>query len=310
MGRKPIGTGDYKETFVNPEDERKVISVLKKREGEEKITPKNLKGAYYLTKIAHILLPKSVPDIYQAGESADGQQTFDRERIAHTPGHRALQEAREAGVDEERAKVLISKEMGQKINNVTNDLAEIGFAFHLDENAGNYNKDEDGDVKYLETFMPWGINPEQPDELELLFEKDDLEEAISKISDDQQRATCQRYLDRLLVLFEEEKRDFEGKQESSSDHESLVQEFITLVDDFERKHNLEELLAITTQKEALESAQRATAKKDIALISSELNKLGEIKGIPIERYKELYERYKKLDHVIGIISKGVVYHDR
>jgi len=76
--QQPLGVGEDKETFINPADPERVISVLKEKKGIEKESPNKLKGAYYLTKIAHLLLPENIPEIYQAGESKDGQQSFDR----------------------------------------------------------------------------------------------------------------------------------------------------------------------------------------------------------------------------------------
>ncbi len=94
---KPIGEGKEKKVYVNPENQDRVIAEIKKpKEAEYKMdvpldySPRQLKGAFYLTKIAHLLLPKNVPEIYQAGESAEGQQTIDAERIAHSPEHTSV----------------------------------------------------------------------------------------------------------------------------------------------------------------------------------------------------------------------------
>lgn len=43
-GVKPLGVGEQKKTFLNPQDERKIISELKA--GAEKDTPRQLKDRY------------------------------------------------------------------------------------------------------------------------------------------------------------------------------------------------------------------------------------------------------------------------
>ncbi|MCR4261215.1 MAG: hypothetical protein NUV96_02715 [Candidatus Colwellbacteria bacterium] len=203
---EPLGEGMERETFINPEDPDKVISV--KKEGIEKDTPHQLKGRYYLTKIAHLLLPSHIPDIFQVGESEDGTQTIDRERIVHTPGHELLQEMRRSGGNVESAGKQLADEIqvpGKGRWEVELALSDIGFGFNIDSNLGNYTKDDKGDIYYLETFNPWQADVE-PGELEALFGEEELREAIDGVADQEVKEACMRYLERLLVLFEEEKQ--------------------------------------------------------------------------------------------------------
>ena len=204
VGKKPLGSGIEKDVFVDPDNEEKVLSVLKTLPGQRRNSPNKIKGSYYLTKIARILLPKNVPDITQATISKDGKEIFDRQRIEHTKGHEMLQKARQKGKDESIAFDVMQEEMGDEINDVTDKLAEIGFAFNLDENIGNYTKDEKGNVYYLETFVPWGDNIENEKELELFFDKEGLEDAINELPE-QEKKICTSYYNRLIDLFEEDK---------------------------------------------------------------------------------------------------------
>ncbi|MCR4274504.1 MAG: hypothetical protein NUW02_00415 [Candidatus Campbellbacteria bacterium] len=301
--QKPLGVGDEKETFVNPANTERIISVLKKQEYVEKDTPNKLKGAFYLTKIIHLLLPQHVPDIYQVGESTNGQQTFDRERIAHTPGHALLQKERLVGIDSEEAGKQMVKEMSAEMSEVTSKLENIGLGFNIDENLGNYTRSEQGDVNYLETFTPWGVNPTQPPKLELLFDKGALLEAIKQVPDQKTRGVCEAHLERLLKLFEEENKTLKR------DAEPEIKDLEVLFTAFETKHDLELLLAIQTEKEALASQERAAAKNDLLLIWPQLKTLSTGTTITTERLLELRKKYDKLFHAIGVIymAPGVAY---
>ncbi len=92
-GITPIGQGEQKKVFVDPKNEKRIIAEIKKATSVEKYSPRQLKGAFYLTKIIHNILPKNIPNIYQVSTTTEGTQTIDRERVAHTSGHAALQEA-------------------------------------------------------------------------------------------------------------------------------------------------------------------------------------------------------------------------
>jgi len=61
-GRTPLGSGNEKNVYIDPENEKRVISLMK--ETEQRDTLRQLKGRYYLTKIAHLLLPDNIPDVY------------------------------------------------------------------------------------------------------------------------------------------------------------------------------------------------------------------------------------------------------
>ncbi|QQR82571.1 hypothetical protein IPJ70_00440 [Candidatus Campbellbacteria bacterium] len=310
--QKPLGVGDEKETFVNPTNTKEVISVIKGK--EKKDTPNKLKGTFYLTKIVHLLLPQHVPDIYQAGESIDGQQTFDRERVAHTPGHALLQKERLLGIDSEEAGKKMIQEMGTEMSEVALELESIGLGFNIDENVGNYTRSEQGDVNYLEIFAPWEPKPGQPDELELLFDKEALLEAIGRVRDEKIRGVCKTHFERLLTLFEEEKkahkemyrarlRDTEPEIKNPE-----IKNIETLFTTFETNHNLELLLAIQTEKEAMESSERSAAKKDLSLILSQLKTLGTGTTITTEQLLELHKKYDTLSRAVGIINSGRLNH--
>ncbi|MEZ4211142.1 MAG: hypothetical protein R3B39_02545 [Candidatus Paceibacterota bacterium] len=312
VGKKPLGSGAERDVFVNPENEEKVLSIFKSLPGERIASPNKIKGSYYLTKIAHILLPKNIPDISQAEISKDGKEVFNRQRISHTKGHEMLQKARQKGEDESAGLELMQEEMEDEINDVTDKLAEIGFAFNLDENIGNYTKDEKGNIYYLETFIPWGSNPENPTELELFFEKEDLIEAIEKLPE-RDKKICKSYLSRLMELFEEDK---EKSLERSDTREMYIKapametlsELENVLYYFENKHDINLLMNIKTFEEAVNSFQRQAAKKDFSAIFKLIHDKKLTETIPEEKFNKLRERYLIIERAIGTVNGDYLDH--
>ncbi len=308
-GQKPLGEGSEKRSFINPEDERKNIS--EKKGGEEKDTPRQLKGRYYLTKIAHLLLPQNIPDISQVRESAEGKQTIDTERISHTQGHALLQELRQLDKDEEPARKQIIEEMGKEMTDITLKIADIGLGFNIDENVGNYTKDEKGNVYYLETFKPWQVDTVNPKELETLFSEEELRKAIKGISNQEMQEKCTQYLDRLLVLLGEEQQELQKHPETNlMDSGPHIKELEAILAPFMMGDILATLRAVKTEKEALDNTERKSAKQALNLIFSRLKNLKEETNITDKEYDKLYEKYKTLSRAVGMINGGAIDHNR
>lgn len=306
---EPIGKGNERRAFINPKNERKIISEMK--DEAEKDTPYQLKGRYYLTKIAHLLLPKNIPDIDQAGESIDGKQTVDTERISHTPGHTRLQEMRQSGEYEESAREQIIEEIGAEMGELDLELERIGLGFNIDPNVGNYTKDKTGNVYYLETFKPWQVDPINPEELEMLFGEEELREAIDSIPDQKAKKKCTRYLERLLFLLEEEKQELRKYHKANLIERDLhIGELKAKFVAFEQMHSIETLRDITTEEEAQNSTERESAKRALIPIESQLKVLRDKINITAEEYNKLHEKYKILSHAVGIINRGVLEHGR
>jgi len=282
--QKPLGAGEDKEAFIDPTDNDRVISVIKEKEGREKGSANKLKGAFYLTKIAHLLIPEHVPEIYQAGESADGQQILDREHI----------------------KYPIGKEDDAELNSIGLKLSHIGFGFNIDENYGNYKKDEKGDVKYLEEFMPWRVDDLDPGKLEFLFDEEALKQAIEQAPDPATKILCKAYYERLMALCEEESVRQKIKSEAIPpiDYTQEIKELEQLFESFESKHSIEALNAIKTEKEADESEERKSAKDDLIPITNLLRKYKQ------DPFDSLRDRYRVCSRAVGMINGGLVDHNR
>ena len=306
---EPLGEGGERKTFINPEDVDRVISV--KKEGVEKDTPRQLKGRYYLTKIAHLLLPNHIPDIFQVRESSDGVQTIDTERISHTPGHKLVQETLRSGGDGELARKELARELGKEKSELVFALSDLGFGFNIDEYLGNFTKDEKGNVYYLETFSPWQEDVE-PGELEALFDEEVLREAIGQLPDQETRETCMRYLERLLVLFEEEKLRGQESQEHRIgliDSDLHITELEAILAPFLEEGFLGNLHSFKTEEEARGSELRKSAQETLVLILEKLRFLKGKTNISPEEYDRLHSEYKTLSRAVGIVNGGVVDHN-
>jgi hypothetical protein len=312
-GRKPIGTGNEKEVFVDPADDERVIAVFKEKQGLTegiKHSPRNLKGAFYLMKIAHLLLPENVPDIYQAGESIDGQQTMDRERIEHSEGHAALQAARLAELDyaakieaKKEAGVQIEKEMGSDSKKIIEKLGRIGFAHATDNNWGNFSKDSDGTTSYLDTLMPWKQIDSKT--IDLNFDEKRMRTAIRGLKDQGQRGTGEAYLERTLALYEEEKQHLLDNPIDAAPGIRHIEELLAA---YGTEHDLARLRAIENREEALASEERKAARRDHSRVFVELQTLKKSVDITPEDDARLTAALKEIDAAIGAVRGDGVDH--
>jgi cell division protein FtsB len=300
---KPIGEGKEKKVFVNPENPERVIAEIKKpKEAEFKMdtpldySPRQLKGAFYLTKIAHLLLPKNVPEIYQVGETKEGQQTIDSERIDNSPQ------------DISGAEFVTLKEA----------LEKIGLEFIAEEhrNLSNYSKGEDGNAKYTETLMPWRVGKfGARHRVELSFDEKDLTKAIKKLKDSKEgpirgaNEEAASYLERIKELYDEEVQAYtQFDQENLKDPEEGIKEVEALFTAYPQKHNIELLFSITDLDVALASEERIAAKKDLLAAWAQMQKLRDETKITTEQYDQLNNKYKELNRSLGLARGKVIDH--
>ncbi len=301
--KKPLGKGEGHEVFVDPNDEEKVIVETKKDSDEETLL--QLKGKYYLTKIAHILLPEHIPDVYQVGQWKDGTQTIDRERISHTPGQTQLQKARHLGKDEVEAAELMTKEMGSELLSIDMRLEEIGLGFNVDPNFGNYTRNTSGTINYLESFKPWQVDIADPKELEILFDESALREAIDKLTDEKTRKECLEHLERLLKLMEEERRNLREQANSElPDCRERVEAFHAKYDPYLTEESLTHLHAIASLEEALKDIRRQSVKIILGEMLQELQAIKNETNIPEEEYARLYAKRNTLMRAYGTFRNG------
>ena len=344
---KPLGEGSERRVFVDPNNESRVIA--EKKEGTGRETPQKLKGRFYLTKIVHQLLPENVPDIYQTKSNIatevvrlyplEGslhedqaeeefidlitlklQQTIDRERMPHTPGHAALQKALQSNEDPTPAEQQMVTEMAGGMGELDMKLEKIGLGFGIDEHAESYTKDAKGNVQYLGAFNPWEIDVTDPNKLEVLFDEEGLRGAIEKIPNESVKKECTDYLERLLVLKEEDERGLQERnrieKEKREECGPFVAEVKAWLTPFLEESMLTTLNAIQTEEEADKSIERALAKKALIPIYKQLEFLREKTNITPEAYDELDQQRKILSRAVGMINRkegmtsGTIDHTR
>ncbi len=293
-GLKPLSKSETKEVFKNPTKEGQIVSVLKEKdpgyymkleENEEKKNPRTLKGAFYLTKIAHVLRPQEVPNIHQIGETVDGQQTVDRD-----------------------LKELVRMKRGEAaVADI--GLKEIGLGYAIDTKVNNYTKDAEGTVSYLDEFTPWEINSEART-LELNFDAEQMTKAIEELPDETQKKECEDYFDRLMTLYEEERAAFAAlENERLVSQESMSKQLEALLVLYEAKHDLEFLHSLQTEEEARNNPQRKAAMDDLPDIYRLLTALSPT-YIGMEKKDELQAKYKRIAQATGLVNGGRIDHTR
>ncbi|MEK7100579.1 MAG: hypothetical protein AAB921_00580 [Patescibacteria group bacterium] len=329
--QKPIGTGKTKEVFANPSKEGEVISVMKAEQHQDSdiyapdgsrppvfignelyddYSPRQLKGAFYLTKVAHLLFPQNVPDIHQVNATTDGQQTIDRDMVAHTAGQAAFQAQRAADKATYGAENKMHKEMGAKKEPLEAELKRVGldrgFAAHL----SNYSKDADGQISYLPEFKPWEYTYRKTGEITLAFNEEALRESIAQVQDPDVRKHCETYLERLLALFSEEQKNNAENPPNPSYSEEIFNRLNDEFNDVESEVDIKALFLLTTEEEALASAPRELVRKQSLPRILVLLRAIETIGIPTEPYLGLDARYRRLARAVGSVNGGVVDHTR
>src|SRR6185369_1378707 len=191
---EPFAEGLEKKVYNHPEDESKLIAFLK-----DKKEPGLLKGQFYLTKVAHMLLPDNIPDIHFAGGDTNPilvveKKQFDDEHDEVRKN--ALNFFRRGGfsIGEERKQSLEQIERIKNDNKygvLNSQLLSLGFEF--DNAEVNYGIDDQGNMVYYDSLMPWKIiEYSDVTVLEKSFDKDKLEGAIKNLPTEQQ-ATASSY---------------------------------------------------------------------------------------------------------------------
>ncbi|NOY35857.1 MAG: hypothetical protein GXP44_03000 [bacterium] len=300
------------ESDPNKEEKKSVSELL---EGGEKDTPRQLKGRYLLTKIVHLLLPKNIPDIYKTEESVDGKQTVDREWISTAPELVRLWETLRSGADEEdkrSTEKLISKEIGAGSRELDLEMSRVGLGFNIDDApTENYTKKENGDVLYLKTFKSWEVDLLDPSKLEMLFDEEELRDAIEDLSDPETKKECLRLLEEILALAKEEELEMKKTREAeiveSGPYATEIEE---ILEPFLKEEVLARLNSLTTEEEARSNEERASAMEILTSVMNKLNFLINKTDIADEKYDELYKKYRVLFRAVGMVNRGMVDHDR
>lgn len=270
-------------------------------EGLEKTPPRLLKGSFYLTKIAHVLMPHSVPDIEEAVE---GQQGFKREGVIYDVPEND-------GDDVENSKE--TAETGREVAAISDELERLGLTSRIDAHYQSYTGKGKGNVRYIKTLVPWEAIGSVPGTLELLFDPRSLRSSIrrKKTLSSEAKKACEEHLDRILVLFEEEKVEQEKThKENLRNCAEEIKEIEHILSVYEGSGVLDTLFAIVTEEQAVHSELRNKAIDDRNLLDMKLRALKAETNVRQEQYDALHARYKTLKRAIGARNGGVVDHTR
>ncbi len=134
--------------------------LLKKRLPDARETPRRSLARYHLCKIAHLLFPDQIPNVYGAGTKPEARLHVERVRVDER--HRLRNRAwvnREAVSDAERAKSQIKIDEGDRVMEQSEDYKRFlksteECGLFPDTASVNYTKRPDA-VMYLDSFTPW-----------------------------------------------------------------------------------------------------------------------------------------------------------
>lgn len=173
-----IGTGRERAVYRDPKNPDRVIGFLHEYAHE---SPNMLKGRFYLTKIAHELIPGSIVMVHQADSTS---QYLVTEYIASDPNE-------EISPDERW-------QMRQPIESL---------GIYPDQGPANYIRDrENSSIKYVETLVPWGriTVGEEKGEFYRSYNKEKLDRAIQDVQNPAKRTELEGLFYRLEELYSEE----------------------------------------------------------------------------------------------------------
>lgn len=195
-----IGEGDEKVVYIDPRDSKNVLAFH--HEGFYPPPTKNqMKGMFYLTKIAHIFFPKNIPEVRLAATSPNVMR---RKRVHFGDEHQTLQQGlylNRRSVTGEKIgmarEALTTNEAIKKLQS-----AFVGCGLPDGNGAHNFGYDQAGNAQYAEPFQAFTLFGS---ELKLQFDPAKIMEAIGRLDgDDKKRALA--HFERLMQVLEEEKK--------------------------------------------------------------------------------------------------------
>lgn len=219
--KKPIGEGYEKVVYSDTNNENRVVAKFKEHVKE---TPNQIKARYYLTKILHLLFPENIPDMHWAGSEPHAYQV---DKVETDERHKEIQKysdmlrAGEAPWQkDEKTHEEAAEKNWEMSSAVVSDKDVSAFRKKieqldirsLDKSAGNYTKDSEGNVQYLDSFYAWKFRYDGTPYLFFDFEK--LEEAINSLPDNDKK-TALNFLQRLRWLYEDERDKNKNKDKET-----------------------------------------------------------------------------------------------
>ena len=306
---EPIGEGGEKKVFVDPENKDRAIAELKGDESRE--TLGQLKGRYYLTKIVHHLLPENIPDIFQAGESKEGVQATDLERISHSELSAKLEKSKSSKQPKKELEDKFLEEHGEKIKILETKLHDLGLGFIVDPELSNYVVSDTGQLHYVESLKPWNVYSGDDPEVDVLYEREILQNAIEQIQDEGVKKRCVDYLNRLDRLIEDEREYLNNlPKEAKLEAQDTIQNIDEAMEKFSEKHDLEYLTQLTDAKVSANDPRRLAARDDLRKIFDKIEFLEDRTNVLEEDIKRIRSIYNDFMNAVGVINHSDILHNR
>ena len=212
LGKK-LGSGLEKVVYTDENNPNQVVAI----HGTER-SPEETKARFYLTNIFHMLYPNIFRHVRLMGARGSDKESHPyaiMDEIEMGKFHKEINnlqkeywQAKDKNARKDilnRLRIKISElTRSPKYNEFLEILKKMGTSIEpdslIDRNPANYNKDEKGNVQYIEEIDPF---TRLLNWVELDFNPDVLEKHIKERlqSEDQQRALA--YLDRIKTLRKE-----------------------------------------------------------------------------------------------------------
>ena len=174
---KFLGRGEEKEVYEDPDNPHFAKGIFHEYKEE---SLEFIKSRFYLTKIMHLLFLKNIPDIHLA---ASKPHMIIVDRMEAPGGWRSWIKS-----DDSLEKFEDTQELIEKLEN---------FEVYTDSAEFNFEYDKDGNICYVDSFVPWYVNKDGliiPN-----YNPEKLEKALQELEGDKKEQGLS-YLNRLKEL--------------------------------------------------------------------------------------------------------------
>lgn len=206
--KEQIGIGRHKDVYV---DSRKPDRIIAEFRGV-KLDNEQIKSAYYLNKILHLLFPDNVPNVSAAGNAE--KSYIESQRIEHDPDHENFQQimlrqkivSGFSGRDVRDALTKRAKDLDVKT--FVTKTREAGFI--IDTGGINYSKMPGKPVKYLDLNPAWRyLDGSGKKTIFLNFNYEKLLDAINNLPL-REKSIATPYFERLLDLVRQKQEELDS----------------------------------------------------------------------------------------------------
>lgn len=194
-----IGAGRYKEVYSSKEDPEAVIANFREPIGNDEV-----KSAFYLGKIAHILFPDNIPDIHAAfNDESQNSKLYlenahtDEEHKQHTQYY--MNEAYDAEKSRLGIKYHDKNLEDLEFNELWENMANKGLK--PDMNPFNFARSPNGKPLYLDNEAGYVRKPHIHARS---FNSILLKRAVEELPEGAQKQLALNYYDRLIELTRKE----------------------------------------------------------------------------------------------------------